>query len=193
MLLRTTKFVPGLVHSAIRAEDFHFGCGGMCTEAAPQIITAAAGSTIKLLIRLNNPRLLCLVSGKNSQKPVWSAQARCRAGRLECPARPGGDGAGPEQPGGAVAGGGREREPRVTVYERQPPEHRGGGREERRLLAARRERGLRAEPDQRELGEPDRQPVTGVDRRQVAAQLLNRLAGREVATVPVHRDEVDPQ
>src|SRR5215469_3880404 len=122
-----------------------------------------------------------------------SALDRCGTGCLECPARPGRDGAGAEEPGGAIAGGGREREPCVLVHERQPAEHRGGGREERRLPASRRERGGRAEPDQRELGEPDRQPVTGVDRLQVAVQLLNRLAGREVATVPVHRDEVDPQ
>ena len=59
--------MPGLVHWAILAEDCHFGCGGIRGEAVPQIITAAAGTTIKLLIRQNNPRLLCLVSGGNSQ------------------------------------------------------------------------------------------------------------------------------
>src|SRR5215472_12946708 len=48
-----------MLHWAILAEDCHFGCGGVRADAVPQIITAAAGTTSKLLIRQNNPMLLC--------------------------------------------------------------------------------------------------------------------------------------
>src|SRR5215471_3575208 len=94
------------------------------------------------------------------------------SGRLERAARRGGDGARTEKPGAAVARIGRQREPRVAVYVGQPPQHGGGGGEERRLLMRRGER-RGPEPDERELGEPDRQLVAGVDRLQVAAQLLD--------------------
>src|SRR5450755_4790722 len=102
---------------------------------------------------------------------------------LEGPAGGGRHRAVAEQPDAAVGGVRRKREPCVAPYVREPLQHGGGRRDERRLQLWARVGGRGAEPDQRELGEPDRLVVTVPDRLDVALQLTDGGAGREVPAV----------
>src|SRR5277367_499370 len=104
---------------------------------------------------------------------------------LERPARTGGYRTLAEEASAAVSGRGGQGKPGVTLDVTEVLQHRGRGRQEGRLLARRREAGRGAEPDQRELSEPDRLVIARVDSLDVGLQLADRGRGREVPAVPV--------